>query len=199
MSIDIGITGNIASGKSMISGMLREYGAAVLDADLVGKSVLAENVEGALEQVRAAFGDCIFDGNQLDRHLLGNLVFGHPDLLMKLNDIMMPIMTRLVANEIAVLHRASSIVVLDAAILIEASWQNLVDEIWVVKASKNEQLERLMTRDHLARDEANSRIEAQMPLAQKLTYADVVIDNTMDVEQTRKQVEMLWKTRLQNR
>ena len=199
MSIDIGITGNIASGKSMISGMLREYGAAVLDADLVGKSVLAENVEGALEQVRAAFGDCIFDGNQLDRHLLGNLVFGHPDLLMKLNDIMMPIMKRLVANEIAVLHRASSIVVLDAAILIEASWQNLVDEIWVVKASKNEQLERLMTRDHLARDEANSRIEAQMPLAQKLTYADVVIDNTMDVEQTRKQVEMLWKTRLQNR
>lgn len=199
MSIDIGITGNIASGKSMISGMLREYGAAVLDADLVGKSVLAENVEGALEQVRAAFGDCIFDGNQLDRHLLGNLVFGHPDLLMKLNNIMMPIMTRLVAKEIAVLHRASSVVVLDAAILIEASWQNLVDEIWVVKASKNEQLERLMTRDHLARDEANSRIEAQMPLAQKLTYADVVIDNTMDVEQTRKQVEMLWKTRLQNR
>jgi len=199
MSIDIGLTGNIASGKSMISGMLREYGAAVLDADLVGKSVLAENVEGALEQVRAAFGDCIFDGNRLNRHLLGNLVFGHPDLLMKLNCIMMPIMTRLVANELAVLHRTSTVVVLDAAILIEASWQNLVGEIWVVKASKDEQLARLMTRDHLSRDEAVSRVEAQMPLAQKLAYADVVIDNTMDVEQTRKQVEMLWKTRIQNR
>jgi dephospho-CoA kinase len=199
MSIDIGLTGNIASGKSMISGMLREYGATVLDADLVGKSVLAENVEGALEQVRTAFGDCIFDGNQLNRHLLGNLVFGHPDLLMKLNDIMMPIMTRLVAREITVLHRTSTVVVLDAAILIEASWQNLVDEIWVVKASKDEQLKRLMTRDHLARDEAVSRIEAQMPLVQKLAYADVVIDNTMDVEQTQKQVEMLWKTRIQNR
>ncbi|MBA4365122.1 MAG: dephospho-CoA kinase [Coprothermobacter sp.] len=199
MSINIGLTGNIASGKSMISGMLREHGAAVLDADLVGKSVLAENVEGALEQVRAAFGDCIFDGNQLNRHLLGNLVFGHPDLLTTLNDIMMPIMTRLVANEIMVLHRTSTVVVLDAAILIEAGWQNLVDEIWVVKTSKGEQLERLMTRDHLSRDEAVSRIEAQMPLAQKLAYADVVIDNTMDVEQTRKQVEMLWKTRIQNR
>jgi dephospho-CoA kinase len=199
MSIDIGLTGNIASGKSMISGMLREYGATVLDADLVGKSVLAENVEGALEQVRSTFGDSIFDGNQLNRHLLGSLVFGHPDLLMKLNDIMMPIMTRLVANEIAVLHRTSTVVVLDAAILIEASWQNLVDEIWVVKASKGEQLKRLMTRDHLPRDEAVSRIEAQMPLAQKLAYADVVIDNTMDVEQTRKQVKMLWKTRIQNR
>jgi dephospho-CoA kinase len=199
MSIDIGLTGNIASGKSMISGMLREYGAAVLDADLVGKSVLAENVEGALEQVRAAFGDCIFNGKELNRHLLGSLVFGHPDLLMKLNDIMMPIMTRLVANEIALLHRTSTVVVLDAAILIEASWQNLVDEIWVVKASKDEQLGRLMTRDHLSRDEAVSRVEAQMPLAQKLAYADVVIDNTMDVEQTRKQVEMLWKTRIQNR
>jgi dephospho-CoA kinase len=199
MSIDIGLTGNIASGKSMISGMLREYGATVLDADLVGKSVLAENVEGALEQVRAAFGDSIFDGNQLNRHLLGNLVFGHPDLLMKLNDFMMPIMTRLIVNEITALHRTSTVVVLDAAILIEASWQNLVDEIWVVKASKNEQLKRLMTRDHLSRDEAVSRIEAQMPLAQKLAYADVVIDNTMDVEQTQKQVEMLWKTRIQNR
>jgi dephospho-CoA kinase len=199
MSINIGLTGNIASGKSMISGMLQEHGAAVLDADLVGKSVLAENVEGALEQVRTAFGDCIFDGNQLNRHLLGNLVFGHPDLLMKLNDIMMPIMTRLVAREITVLHRTSTVVVLDAAILIEASWQNLVDEIWVVKASKDEQLKRLMTRDHLARDEAVSRIEAQMPLVQKLAYADVVIDNTMDVEQTQKQVEMLWKTRIQNR
>jgi dephospho-CoA kinase len=199
MSIDIGLTGNIASGKSMISGMLREYGATVLDADLVGKSVLAENVEGALEQVRSTFGDSIFDGNQLNRHLLGSLVFGHPDLLMKLNDIMMPIMTRLVANEIAVLHRTSTVVVLDAAILIEAGWQSLVDEIWVVKASKGEQLKRLMTRDHLPRDEAVSRIEAQMPLAQKLAYADVVIDNTMDVEQTRKQVKMLWKTRIQNR
>jgi dephospho-CoA kinase len=198
MSIDIGLTGNIASGKSMISGMLREHGAAVLDADLVGKTVLAENIEGALEQVRAAFGDCVFDGNQLNRRLLGNLVFGHPDLLMKLNDIMMPIMTRLVANEIAALHQTSDVVVLDAAILIEAGWQELVDEIWVVKASKNEQLERLMTRDHLSHDEAVSRIEAQMPLAEKLAYADVLIDNTMDVERTRKQVEMLWKTRLQN-
>ena len=198
MSIDIGLTGNIASGKSMISGMLREHGAAVLDADLVGKTVLAENVEGALEQVRAAFGDCVFDGDQLNRRLLGNLVFGHPDLLMKLNDIMMPIMTRLVANEIVALHQTSDVVVLDAAILIEDGWQKLVDEIWVVKASKNEQLERLMTRDHLSHDEAVSRIEAQMPLAEKLAYADVLIDNTMDVERTRKQVEMLWKTRLQN-
>jgi dephospho-CoA kinase len=194
----IGLTGNIASGKSMISGILREHGAAVLDADLVGKSVLAENVGGALEQVQAAFGDCIFDGNQLNRHLLGNLVFGQPDLLMKLNAIMVPIMTRLVADEIALLHRASAIVVLDAAILIEASWQNLVDEVWVVRASKDDQLERLMTRDHLSHDEAVSRIEAQMPLAQKLAFADVIIDNTMDVEQTRKQVETLWKTRLQN-
>ena len=105
MNIDIGLTGNIASGKSMISGMLREHGAAVLDADLIGKRVLAENVEGALDQVRSAFGDCVFDGSQLNRHLLGNLVFGHPDLLTKLNGIMMPIMTRLVARELAALHQ----------------------------------------------------------------------------------------------
>ncbi|HWQ22105.1 MAG TPA: dephospho-CoA kinase [Clostridia bacterium] len=199
MNIDVGLTGNIASGKSMISGMLRDHGAAVLDADVVGKIVLADNVEGALEQVRSAFGDGVFDGRQLDRHALGNLVFGHPELLIRLNSIMMPIMTRLVAKEIAALHQVSSVVVLDAAILVEAGWQNLVDEIWVVKASKEEQLERLMTRDRLSHDEAVSRIEAQMPLAVKLSYADVIIDNTMDVERTRRQVEILWKTRLQNR
>ncbi|MCX6064038.1 MAG: dephospho-CoA kinase [Caldiserica bacterium] len=199
MRSDIGLTGNIASGKSMISGMLREYGAAVLDADLIGKRVLAENVDGALDQVRTAFGNCIFEGSQLNRHLLGTMVFGHPDLLMKLNGIMVPIMTRLVVDGVRVLHQKSTVVVLDAAILIEAGWQNLVDEIWVVKASKEDQLERLMTRDHLARDEAVSRIEAQMPLTEKLVYADVIIDNTMDAEQTRRQVERLWKTRLQNR
>ncbi|MFZ2414165.1 MAG: dephospho-CoA kinase, partial [Candidatus Cryosericum sp.] len=149
--------------------------------------------------VRSAFGDRVFDGSQLDRHLLGHLVFGHADLLRKLNDIMMPIMTRLVARELAALHQSSSVVVLDAAILIEAGWQNLVDEIWVVNPSKREHLERLMTRDHLSRDEATSRIKAQMPLAQKLVYADAIIDNTMDVERTREQVEMLWKTRFQNR
>lgn len=199
MNINIGLTGNIASGKSVVAGILRECGAAVLDADLVGKNILVENVEGALERVRAAFGDRIFDGNQLDRHVLGNLVFGHPDLLTKLNCIMMPIMTRRIASELMQLHRISTIVVLDAAILIEAGWQNLVDEIWVVKASKEEQLERLMTRDHLSHDEAVNRIEAQMPLDEKLAFADVVIDNTMDVEQTRRQVKTLWTTRLQNR
>jgi dephospho-CoA kinase len=199
MSISIGLTGNIASGKSMISGMLRDHGATILDVDLIGKRVLAENIEGALEQVRGAFGDSIFEGTQLNRRLLGNLVFGHPDLLRKLDGIMMPIMTQLIAIELARLRREHNVTVLDAAILIEAGWQNLVDEVWVVRASKDEQLERLMIRDHLSHHEAVDRIEAQMSLRQKLQQADVIIDNTMDVEQTRKQVELLWQKRLQNR
>jgi len=199
MRIDIGLTGNIASGKSLVSSMLRELGAAVLDADLIGKSVLARNVGGALDQVRTTFGSGVFRGSQLDRRALGNLVFNSPDLLFKLNSIMVPVMTELIIKEMEYLHRTSDAVVLDAAILIEAGWQSLVDEVWVVRASKAEQLERLMTRDHLSRDEAVSRIAAQMPLDQKLTFADVIIDNTQDVEKTRKQVESLWKTRLRNR
>jgi dephospho-CoA kinase len=199
MSISIGLTGNIASGKSMISCMLQDHGAAVLDADLIGKRVLAENIEDALEKVRTEFGNSVFDGAQLNRHLLGNLVFGHPDQLTKLNGVMIPIMTRLIASELTRLRRDYDVVVLDAAILIEAGWQDLVDEVWVVSASKEEQLERLMTRDHLSHDEAIDRIEAQMSLKTKLQRADVIIDNTMDVEQTRKQVELLWQKRLQNR
>jgi dephospho-CoA kinase len=183
----------------MVSGMLRDHGAAILDADLVGKRILAENIEDALKQVRNTFGDSVFDGDQLNRRALGNLVFGNPSLLAKLNGIMMPIMTRLIASELARLCQDHSVIVLDAAILIEAGWQNLVDEVWVVRASKDEQLERLMTRDRLSHSEAVERIEAQIPLAEKLRQADVVIDNTMDVEQTRRQVESLWQKRLQNR
>ena len=199
MSISVGLTGNIASGKSMISGMLRDRGAEVLDADLIGKRVLAENIEDALDQVRATFGASVFDGSRLNRRVLGNLVFGHPDLLAKLNGIMMPIMTRMITADLARLRLSHDVVVLDAAILFEAGWQDLVDEVWVVRASKEEQLQRLMNRDHLSHNEAVDRIEAQMSLKVKLREADVVIDNTMDVEQTRKQVELLWQQRLQNR
>jgi dephospho-CoA kinase len=199
MMTDIGLTGNIASGKSMVSSILRELGAAVLDADLVGKSILANNTAGALDEVRRTFGDQVFRERQLDRRALANLVFDRPDLLLKLNSIMIPIMTDLIIKEMERLRQTSDVVVLDAAILIEAGWQNLVDEVWVVRASRDEQLARLMTRDHLSPEEAASRIDAQMPLEQKLAYADVIIDNTRDFDKTRRQVESLWKTCFQNR
>jgi len=199
MSITIGLTGNIACGKSLVSGMLRDHGAAIIDADLIGKRVLTENIDGALQQVHAAFGDGVFDGDQLNRHRLGNLVFNHPEQLQTLDGITMPIMTRLIVAELSRLRKEHGVVILDAAILIEAEWYTLVDEVWVVKAPKNEQMKRLLMRDHLSPEEARSRIEAQMPLEKKLGYADVIIDNTMDIDQTRNQVEFLWKTRLQNR
>lgn len=199
MSISVGLTGNIASGKSMIASVLLEHGAAVLDADLVGKRVLAEDIDGALQRVRSAFGDSVFDGNELNRRRLGNLVFGDRVLLATLNSITIPVMTRLINSEMSLLRRGHRVVVLDAAILIEAEWQKMVDEIWVVRASKEDQLQRLMTRDRLSFSEAINRIEAQMPLEEKLRYADVVIDNTLDMKQTRTQVEQLWRQRLQNR
>ena len=198
MTVDIGLTGNIASGKSMVASIMRELGAGVIDADLIGKQVLAGNIDGALDKVRAAFGDQLFEGGQLNRHALGNLVFSNSSLLEQLNSITVPVMTRMILQQMSALHATFDVVVLDAAILIEAGWQELVDEVWVVRASKNEQLQRLMTRDHLAYGEAMSRIEAQMPLKSKLAHADVVIDNTTDIQATRRQVETLWKTRLQN-
>ncbi len=183
----------------MIASVLLEHGAAVLDADLVGKRVLAEDIDGALQRVRSAFGDSVFDGNELNRRRLGNLVFGDRVLLATLNSITIPVMTRLINSEMSLLRRGHRVVVLDAAILIEAEWQKMVDEIWVVRASKEDQLQRLMTRDRLSFSEAINRIEAQMPLEEKLRYADVVIDNTLDMKQTRTQVEQLWRQRLQNR
>ena len=199
MNVSVGLTGNIASGKSMIASVLLEHGAAVLDADLVGKRVLAEDIDGALQRVRSAFGDAVFDGNELNRRRLGNMVFGDRVLLAKRNSITIPVMTRLINSEMSLLRRGHRVIVLDAASLIEAGWQKMGDEIWVVRASKEDQLQRLMTRDRLSFGEATNRIEAQMPLEEKLRYADVVIDNTLDMEQTRAQVEQLWRQRLQNR
>jgi dephospho-CoA kinase len=199
MNTVIGLTGNIASGKSMVSDILREFGATILDADLIGKRVLAENIDGALEQVRTSFGPRVFDGRKLVRRRLANAVFGRPDLLRTLNSIMVPIMTRLISAELLRLRQSGHTVVLDAAILVEAGWQDLVDEVWVVRASKEDQLARLMTRDNLSRNEAINRIEAQMPLEEKLRHADVIIDNTTDVKATRQQVEIQWTRNSQNR
>ncbi len=191
----IGLTGGIASGKSLVSSFLRELGAVVIDADLIAREVVAPG-QPALAMIVEAFGPGILrpDGS-LDRKALGALVFADPDLRKKLEEITHPFIIARIKEELARLAEScpDGVVVLDAPLLFEAGLEGLVDEVWVVYVDAATQLARLMSRDGLTRAEAEQRLAAQIPLAEKARRADRVIDNSGTPEATRAQVNRLWR------
>lgn len=187
--LTLGLTGGIASGKSTVSKMLRELGAIVIDADLVAREIVAPG-QPALVAIQAAFGvEVINDRGELDRKKLAGLVFDHPDKLEVLNRITHPLIKEEIANRMAALEREDCpTVVVDAALLIEAGWHTMVDEVWLVSLDDQTQLKRLMERDKLTLDEARQRISAQMSLSQKARYAHRIIDNSGSIQDTQQQV-----------
>ncbi|MGE5561500.1 MAG: dephospho-CoA kinase [Chloroflexota bacterium] len=193
----IGLTGGIASGKSTVSRILREMGAEIVDADVLAHEVLRPGTEG-WAQVVATFGNDILrpDGT-INRRLLGKKVFPDPEAVRKLNGIVHPRVIRASVERIESARRiwgtSQHLLVIDAPLLIEAGMHTMVDEVWVVKVDEHTQLERLMQRDKFTIGEAIARVHAQMPLSEKLTYADRVIDNTGSVESTRSQIERIWR------
>ncbi len=194
----IGLTGNIACGKSKISAYLKEHGFKIIDADSLGKIILSR--EEVKNKVVRTFGkEILKDDFVIDRKKLGNIVFSSRENLEKLNRITLPPLTKLVKSKIRELKRKKvKYGVLDAAILIEASWDRFVHEIWVVYAKPEVQLERLMKRENFTKEEALKRINAQMPIEEKIKRADVVIDNSGDWEETKKQVDKALKRFLED-
>jgi dephospho-CoA kinase len=194
----IGLTGNIASGKSSVSKILKSLGAKVIDMDSLAKDIQKENYKGVLDKIRENFGDNVFlGGNILNRRALGELVFRDKNLLQKLNDIMIPVMTEKLLEELEKAKKDNpKVIVVDAAILIEANWDRFVDEVWVVYIPLELQLERLMERENIERDLALERINSQMPIEEKIKKADVVIDNSGNLEELEKKVLELWKERI---
>ena len=196
----VGITGGIASGKSKVSWFLAEWGAHIIDADRVGHRVIAPDGE-AYAEVVAAFGEGILarDG-AIDRRKLGPIVFADAAQLEKLNAISHPRMAQRMGAEIAQLRdrpaaRRPPVIVLDAAILLEAGWDSLCDEVWVVVAEPETALARLMARDGLGRDEAQARLNAQMSNDARMARAGQVIRNDRSLEELRAQVNKLWQAR----
>lgn len=190
----IGLTGGIASGKSLVSRLLRELGALVIDADQIAREVV-EPGKPAYHSILREFGNQVLnpDGS-LNRQALGRLVFSDPRKLERLNQITHP----LIIAEIQKLLKSYRLlfpekaVVLDAPLLYEAGLESIVDEVWVVYVDYPTQLQRLMERDGLTREEARRRIEAQLPLEEKVKRADRVIDNRGTPEETALQVRKLW-------
>lgn len=192
----IGLTGNIACGKSTVIAMLRELGAEVIDADGV-THVLQQPGQPVYQQIVAAFGQGIVqpDGS-LNRRALAAIVFNSPGELQRLEQIVHPaVRSHINAWLDDCAARAASqhpdhkqLVVIDAIKLLESGWKAHCDQIWVVTCTKEQQLQRLMATRAMSREEALQRIEAQSPQHEKIAQADVVIDNSGSLEATRAQV-----------
>ncbi|AOW73608.1 dephospho-CoA kinase [Pediococcus acidilactici] len=182
----LGLTGGIAMGKSTISNFLRDKGIPIVDADEIAHAVL--EFKAVKVQLVKAFGTPILnEQKQIDRKQLGKIVFGESKKLGELNQIVQPVIRQEIIRQLKS-FTTESVVVLDAPVLFEQGYETLVDCIMVVSTTPAEQLRRLMERDHLTREDAQKRIDAQMPIEIKQKKADVTIDSSGSIEATQKQV-----------
>jgi len=189
----IGLIGGIGSGKSTVSQLLHELGAVVLDADKVGHEAYRPNTETWLEVV-AAFGRQILAPNgEIDRKKLGEIVFSGPESLTRLNQIVHPRMYEMMKAQIDEFRQKGvGVVVLEAAILLEAGWTPLVDEVWVAIAPEREVVKRTVERTGLPEEQVLARIHSQMSSDERTKHADVVINNDGSLDELRAKVEELW-------
>ncbi|MEZ4552893.1 MAG: dephospho-CoA kinase [Dehalococcoidia bacterium] len=191
----IGLTGGIASGKSTAASLLKGYGAIVIDADRVGHRVYEPGTSGFQAVVNEFGHDLVAADGTINRQLLGGKVFGDPAQMQRLTDIVWPEIRKLAAEEIADLQKRdpSSTIVLEAAVMIEANWMDLADEVWVVTVTPEVARERLMARNGLTEAQAQTRIDSQLTNKERLAYADVKVDNSGTLEQFEQRIEREWK------
>ncbi|GKT02475.1 dephospho-CoA kinase [Furfurilactobacillus entadae] len=192
MTIIIGLTGGIASGKSTVSKMLAAQHLPIVDADQVAHEVVASNTPTLAQLVKTFGKEILTTTGTLNRRRLGQLVFADPEKMTQLNAIIQPVIRTAIKGQLARLTADKSpIIVLDAPLLLEQHYEAEVDLVVVVNVPRSIQLQRLMARDQLTTSEATRRIMSQQPLAEKVQQADFVIDNSGSVEATRLQVVKL--------
>jgi dephospho-CoA kinase len=190
----IGITGTIGSGKSTVAGFLRDLGAKVIDADEVGHEVYLPGSLGWKDVVEA-FGEGILSADgTVDRHKFGEIVFKNPADLDRLNRIMRPLIAEEVQSRLKEFRKKRTpVVVLEAAILIEAGWSPLVDEIWVTTAPESVIIKRLTAKRELSPSKIQARIKAQLPVVEQKKYASRVIDTNIPLPALKAKVAAIWK------
>ena len=184
--MNIGITGSIACGKSTISDYLKDKGYTIIDADKLGHVALT--IEDVKRRLSETFGANILENNEISREVLGRLVFGNDNNLKKLNNIIHPKIKELILK-LQEQHKDEDMVFLDIALLYEANFVDLVEKVAVVYVDKDVQLERLMTRNSLSKEEALKRIESQMSPQEKASLGDFVINNSYSKEDTFQQID----------
>ena len=184
--MNIGITGSIACGKSTVSDYLIAKGYTIIDADKLGHVAL--NSDDVKRKLAEKFGDEILENNEISREKLGKLVFGNDDNLKILNSIIHPKIKELILK-LQEEHKDKNLVFLDIALLYEANFVDLVEKVAVVYVDEDVQLERLMTRNSLSKEEAIKRIESQMSPREKAALGDFVINNSYSKEDTFQQID----------
>ncbi|MBI3976832.1 MAG: dephospho-CoA kinase [Chloroflexi bacterium] len=194
----IGLTGNIATGKSTVLAMLRELGAASIDADAVVHQLM-EPDSPVTREIREAFGSGVIGpSGGVDRRALGRIVFADPAALQRLEEIVHPAVVAEIDRWLAAVKRPADgasppAAVVDAVKLVESSLAMRCDSIWVVVAAPAQQRERLVSQRGLSLEDADARLAAQPSLTSRLEHANVVIDNSGTVEETRAQVRRAWQ------
>jgi len=189
----IGITGNFGTGKTTVSQMLAELGAVLINADELGHELYQPN-SPAYREVVAAFGKSILkpDG-EIDRHKLGQLVFDDATALTRLNQITHPRIYKIVQQKIEEYRQHGvKVVALEAALLIEAGWTPLVNQVWVTTAPEATIIKRLKSSRGLTEEQIQTRLRSQMPQEEKAKQADVVINTDCPMDELKAKVAELW-------
>jgi dephospho-CoA kinase len=190
----IGLTGGIGAGKSTVTQMLEELGAAVIDADKVGHQIYLPELP-AWREIVDTFGTTVLNADRtINRQALGKIVFADPEALRTLNRIVHPKMFDRMAELIAELRARGGMkaIVVEAAVLIEANWMPLVDQVWVVMASEAVVVDRLAIQRNLTPEQVRTRIAAQLSNDERLKHAHVVIRNDGSIEHVRSAVQQAW-------
>ena len=187
--IVIGLTGGIGSGKSTVSSFMKTLGIPVFDADESSRAAVKKG-SACLQKIVDFFGpDCLLENGELNRPWVADKVFHDKKILKQYEKI---VQDQVLAEAQRFLEeqkeKKAMAAVLDVPLLIECGWHTKVDSVWLVKVPKEVQIQRAMLRDGAAEEAVKARIDAQMPLAEKERYADVVIDNSGTVENTKVQV-----------
>jgi len=193
--LTIGLTGGIGSGKSTVSKFLAELGAPIIDSDKVGHAIYA--LDGpAYRDMIAAFGEGILAPDRtIDRKKLGPIVFADPAALKRLNSIVHPKMFARMREMVDAMRTGGERkpIVIEAAILIEANWQPLFNEIWLVVASRERVIERVERDRGLKPEQTEARIKAQLSDDDRRKYATTVVTNNGTIDELRMKVGDLWR------
>ncbi|WP_226036455.1 dephospho-CoA kinase [Aquibacillus saliphilus] len=197
MTLTIGLTGGIASGKSTIANMLKKEKLPVIDADVISRQVV-EPTEKAYEEILATFGsEILHEDNTINRKKLGELVFSNNTKREQLNNIVHPaVREKMLKKRDEYIEKKEQVIVLDIPLLFESKLTNLVDKILVVYVKEEIQLKRLMARDNSSKADATNRIKSQLSIDEKKRLADAVVDNGGTKEESKRQLMSIleeWK------
>ena len=190
LSLLVGLTGGIGSGKTLSASFFKDLGAFILDADLICRK-LVEPGQAAWKEIEAVFGKEIFTGSgNLDRRKLADIIFGDPEKKQTLEDILHPKVFEFERLEYDAIRKEhpNALVIVDAALLIESGNYKKMDKVIVVNSDEKNRISRILARSELSRDEIADRIKNQMPSDEKVRYADFILENLLDKDSLRSNV-----------